>query len=937
MKKIFLLIAVCFCALITNAQVPLQINGILKDSTGYTVIGAAIKLTSPQDTLSAITDVDGKFTFRNLKSKQGSIAITALGYKTLTRRYNFGELTSITLSEITLTNDSKMLSEVIVDGTPDVVVKEDTLQYRADQYKLKDNALAEDLLKKLPGVEVDRDGNVTTQGKQITRVRVNGKDFFGGDVKTATQNLPADILENVQIIDDYGDQANLTGVKDGEPEKILNFNIRPDRNKGYLTRGTVGAGDKERYQASVFAAKFNNTQQISVLANLNNTNANIFNLTGSGSGGRRGQSVGGAGGFNSSGLTDVKSIGINYRDQWSSKVTAYGSYSVFGRDNEVESSTFQKNLGNVNNQNTTIDNNREVNSISNNINHRFDFNIEYKIDTLNYLKLTPRVNFSTTDKTENATFQILRNDFLSSDGSYVDITDSRSPNLGADVLFNHRFAGTKRNLSLSGYFNTSSSKNSQDYLNRSLEFGNAPIPAAESLYQKQLIDNDNTSNNININTSYIEPLSKTKSLEFNYEYGFNKIDNSRTVLSSNQESSTPALDNNLSNDYNYSFITNRVGLNYRVRQEKFNYTLGMGIQPSVLKGESLTRNTSTKNNAFNIFPSARFQYKFSRTKEFNINYNGRSNQPSYNQLQPVTDNSNPQFPVVGNPNLEAEFTSRINLRYNSSNPTTGNTFFSNFNVNFTKDKIVTSTRSINNNSSTNKAIQERGFTNADGYYTINGFYSYSKQLQDKKYVFGLRGMANYNNNISFVDDEKNTGRNIVLSQRLQLQIQPNSWLEIVPSVNYTYNRNNNTISKTSNTEIHTWSTAFDSKIYFTKTFLWGTQADKSFNRGYANISANPFIINTYLEKQFFKGNTGALRLTAFDLLDESTAISRISNENYTLDSRSNRLSRYFMLTFTMRINKFAGKNTTQPETGGERRYNREGGPGSGGRGPVGGF
>src|SRR5690606_33517378 len=233
----------------------------------------------------------------------------------------------------------------------------------------------------------------------------------------------------------------------------------------------------------------------------------------------------------------------------------------------------------------------------------------------------------------NSDFRILRNDVLFSEGNYIDINDSKNPNLGADVLYNHRFAGTSRNLSISAYLNTSTSNTNQDYLNKSLEYGNDPISAAENLYQRQLINNDNSSNNININTSYIEPLSKTKSLEFNYEYGFNKIDNNRTVLNSNLETEEPVLNADLSNEYSYSFTTNRIGLNYRVRQEKFNYTLGMGVQPSILKGESVTRNTSTRNTAFNIYPSARFQYKFSRSKEFNINYNGRSNQPGYNQLQ----------------------------------------------------------------------------------------------------------------------------------------------------------------------------------------------------------------------------------------------------------------------------------------------------------------
>ncbi|ADY53510.1 hypothetical protein Pedsa_2971 [Pseudopedobacter saltans DSM 12145] len=916
---------------ISLAQTPIEVSGILKDSTGLTVISAAIKLYSRQDTLSAVSDVDGKFTIRNVKNKNFTLNITALGFKPFAKAYNYSSsnTNTIHLGSITLSSDVRLLSQVTVDGTPDVVVKEDTLQFRADQYKLKDNALAEDLLKKLPGVEVDRDGNVTTQGKQVTRVRVNGKDFFGGDVKTATQNLPADVLQNVQIIDDYGDQANITGVKDGEPEKILNFTIRPDRNKGYLTRGTVGVGDKERYQASVFAAKFNNNQQISVLANLNNTNANIFNLTQQG-GGRRGGRSGGGNFNSSSGLTDVKSFGLNYRDQWSEKVTAYGSYSIFGRNNAVESTTLQENLATANNNFTTVDNNKEVNSKTENINHRFDFNIEYKIDTLNYLKFTPRVTFSTTDKTENSNFNILRNDVLSSEGNYVDITDSRTPNLGADFLFNHRFAGTTRNLSLSAYLNTSSSNSGQDYLNKSLEY-NDPISAATSLYQRQLIDNDNSTNNININTSYIEPLSKTKSLEFNYEYGFNKIDNNRTVMNTDVETDAPIYDPNLSNNYNFSFTTNRFGLNYRAREEKYNYTLGLGLQPSVLKGESITRNTSTRTTALNIYPSARFQYKFSRSKEFNINYNGRSNLPSYNQLQPVTDNSNPQFPVVGNPNLGAEFNNSVNIRYNNSNITTGNTFFTNFNFNLTKDKIVSTTNTPSAGSATN-AIQERGYTNANGYYSLNGFYAYNRQLKDKKYVFGLRGMANYNNNISFINNEKNIGRNLVLSQRLQIQIQPKEWLEIVPSINYTYNTNDNTISKNANRQVHTWATAFDSKIYFTKTFLWGTQADKSFNRGYGSIGANPFIINTYLEKQFFKGNTGALRLTAFDLLDESTAISRTVDPAYILDSRSNRLSRYFMLTFSMRINKFAGNSSM----GGENRERYRGGdrgPGGYGGGP----
>lgn len=929
-------ILIFFVSIITignvNAQSLYEVKGILKDSTGQTIIGATVRLISSEDTISTATGIDGDFLIKKVKSPDFSLHINALGYKPFIKNYKFSDpKEKITLQPIVLMNDAKLLKELIVDGTPDVVVKEDTLQYRADQYNLRENALAEDLLKKLPGVEVDRDGNITAQGKQITKVRVNGKDFFGGDVKTATQQLPADILQNVQIIDDYGDQANITGIKDGDPEKILNFVIKADKNKGYLTRGTVGVGDKDRYQASVFAAKFNNNQQLSLLANLNNINANIFNLTQDGGGERRGPGGGGFS-FSPSGLTDVKSIGLNYRDQWSQKLTVYGSYSVFGRNNTLTTSRFKENIMGGN----TIDDDRNSNSETNNVNHRFDFNLEYQIDSLNYLKVTPKITFSTNDLTDASAFTIYRNELLSSDGNSTNNNNGKSPNLGADILYNHRFAGTKRNISVSAYLNSVALKSEQDYLNKSIEYGISPINTVKDLYRRQLIENDNETNNINVRTSYIEPLSKTKSLELNYEYGYNNINNTRTVLNTDDELQIPSYDQSLSDDYKYSFTTNRIGVNYRVRQEKFNYTLGFGLQPSILKGKSYTRDTYVKNTALNVFPSLRFQYKFSRSKDFNINYNGRSKLPSYNQLQPITDNSNPQYPVVGNPNLNAEFTNRINIRYNSSDINTGNTFFSSLNFRFTKDKIVSVTKTQNMSSA--EAIQERSYTNANGYFTVNGFYSYNRQLKDKKYVFGLMGTANYNNNISFVDDAKNTAKNWILSQRLQIQILPKEWLEIVPSASYTFNTTNNTINTRSNTEIHTWSTAFDSKIYFTKTFLWGAQADKNFNRGFNNISQNPFIINTYIEKQFFKGNVGALRLTAFDLLDENTAISRTVADNYILDSRSNRLSRYFMLTFTMRLNKFAGTSNPVDERNNEnmKQRFREGAPKGGGR-PGGGF
>ncbi len=926
MKKLILLLLCSFIFHALKAQSNIEVSGIVKDSTDNAVIGAAVKIATSTDTLSALTNTDGIFVFNNIKSSQFLITITALGYQPVKKRFLFDPTsTRLVLDPVILSNDSKMLNEVVVNGTPDVTVKEDTLEYRADAYKLQPNALTEDLIKKLPGVEVDRDGNITAQGKAVTKVRVNGKDFFGGDVKTATQQLPADLLEKVQIVDDYGDQANITGVKDGDPEKVLNLVIRPDKNKGYIIRGTVGGGDQDRYQASVFAASFNNAQQLSAVANLNNTNANIFNLVQSGGGGGRGRGGFGGGGFGGGGdgLTDVKSIGLNYRDEWSKKITAYGSYSFSYRDNTTISNSLQSSVGKDGGGNEIIINNsNDGNANTTNNNHRFNFNIEYKIDSLNYLKLQPNFSYSSNDGGSFSNFDILKNSTPSSMGLENSSNSSNTPNYGFEALYNHRFGAKPRNLSLNAEYSSNVYKQDQDVTNDSKYFTQS---GQTDLYQRLLTNNDNNNDNLRLRVSYTEPLTKTNALEFNYSYGLANIDNNKQVLKNlDSLNNNFVQDLNQSNIYNYKYTTNRFGANFRVNQKKYNYTIGLAVQPSLLEGTSTSRGLNTHRSTINIFPTGRYTYKFARTRELNISVDGRSNQPNYSQLQPVADSSNIQFPTIGNPNLDAEFNTRVNLRYNNFDLASGNVFFSNISFNTTNNKIVNNI--LSSPAGEKNVIQTTTYANADGYYTINGFYAFSKPFKEKAYVIGLRGFANYNNNISLLDGEKNIGKNYVLNQRLNFQINPKTWLEVTSSASYSWNQTRYTLNDRNNSTVNTWSLSYDHKIYFTKSLLWGASLDKNFNSGYNSTSSNPLIINSYLEKQFFKGNTGALRFQAFDLLDQNTSITHTVTDNYTLDSQSNRLSRYFMLTFTMKFQKFAGSNTTIPDNLGgerERRYRRD--------------
>jgi hypothetical protein len=915
----FFLLLFVFSTSKVLAQESKSVKGTLQDSTGLSIISATIKLISSNDTLYSASDAEGNFTFNSVKSNQFKLEINSLGYENINKEFQFrSNQNTLDLGKIVMATGSHVLKEVNIEGSPLIVVKEDTLEYRAKDYNLKENAITEDLLKKLDGVEVDKDGNVKAQGEAITRVRINGKDFFGGDVKTATKNLPAEVIERIQIIDDYGDQANLTGNRSGDPERILNIQISPDRNKGDFGTFRVGGGSEERYQGTASYNSFTESRQFSALGNLNNVNAPLFDFQTRGGGARRNRGGGGfGGGFGGggrNGLTNVGSIGINYRKTlFDEKLTTYGNYSYGHSDNNTLSNALNK----YDYQDTVITDSQLSNQNTIGNNHRFDWNFEYKPNDRDYFKLSPTFSINNNEAASNNNGNISTNGILDNIVTKQNTSNSKSPDVGISGLYNRRLNDKGRNLFVDFSINNSKTEQDRDEIVSSLSYVSSQEDP-DSLYQRQLIDLNNKRLNGGFSISYTEPLSDKSGLEFNYNYNFANYDNSRIAFDSQIDgTTTPNLDN--SNVYDYTFNTNRFSLTYRYRGEKMNYSLGASAQPSLLKGtiETGGNNMVIKRNAVNYAPVARFEYKFSRTQGLNINYNGRSSEPSFSQLQPIRDISNPQFPVTGNPNLDAEFIHSIRIRYNNFNTQTGTTFFAFLDGSKTDNKIVSNRVSLP--SELYGRVQETTFLNTDGFYSTRGFYNLSRAFNKRKYVISANGAANFTNNVSFVDSEENVAKNWILSQGFNFQVNLSDWLEVMPGINYTFNTTKNTISSRPTQNVSTWAMNLNSKVYIIPTLLWGVELSKMSNNGYSsNIAANPLIINTYIEKEFFKGKQGAVRLHAFDLLDEQVNVSRTVTENSILDNRSNRLSRYFMLSLTYKFQKFAGVNAS-PDSGHEWR------------------
>ncbi len=932
-KAFFALFVLITCSLSGFSQTSRQVKGTIQDTTKQAVIGATVSIFNGRDTVKVSSRADGSFLFTNIKFSRFSIRVSSLGYRTTVGKYEFNDgAEPISVPAITLREEAKALDAVTVTAARSVIIKEDTIEYRASDYKLPANSVTEDLLKKVPGLDVDKDGNVSAQGKSVTKVRVNGKDFFGGDLQAATKNLPADLIERIQIIDDYGDQANLTGSRNGDAEKIINITIRPDKNKGFFGNGVAGLGrdlqtpDGERHQLAVNASYFNNAKQMSVLGNMNNTNTNLFNFGGGGGnggngggnfgggggggnfgggggGGNRGGGGGmGGGGFNNSGIADAGAVGFNYRDAWSKKLTSYGSYSYSNTDRDGISNVFQRNTyssGDITSNSTTTSN-------TVGINHRFNWNFEYQADSLNFVKFSPSINYSKTDalskngfvQDPNTAFKVNAADQVTNSNS-----SSKTPNIGGNLLLNHRFRHPGRNVSLNLSINSGQNKGDQetDFASKYYSYVTG-LPVKDSV-SHQMIRTDNTSLNSTSRFLYIEPVGKHSTLEANWNYSRASYDNKRETY--DLLKSDVRVDS-LSNLYKYTFTTNNFGLTYRFTESKYNYSLGISAQPTLLEGESVSRGINSRRTGFNFVPIARFAYKFSRTKEFNVNYFGRSNEPSFQQIQPVADRSNPNNPIIGNPDLNAEFNHTLTIRFNNTSPVTGKSLFTNLNMNYTNNKIAINTVRVTN--ADNTLTQETRYVNVKGYYTYGGYYSYSLPFSDRKFIFTYAGSGNASNNISYSNSEKNIGKNRIITQRLRLQINPTVGFELTPQARFTYNSTRNSLATAgTGNDIKTYELSTEGKFTFLKSMVLNIDYNKNINTGYSSsLSQNPQILNAYLEKQFFKDKRATLRIQGFDLFNENTGINRSLNGISTIDTRSNRLGRYFMMSFTVRLQKFAG-------------------------------
>ncbi|WP_291402527.1 outer membrane beta-barrel protein [Daejeonella sp.] len=849
------------------------VKGMVQDSTGTPLTGTLIKLKWGKDSVATAVDLDGNFSFNNVKWTEFNLSAAFLGFETFMKTYKITSGNSLIIPTITLKTSSNTLNEVVISAITSIKIGEDTVSFNAAAYPVRQGDAVDEVLRKLPGVKVDVDGNVTNQGQAITKIRINGKDFFGTDVATAIKNLPADIIKNLQFIDDYGDQARLTGIKTGEPEKILNLIIQEDKKKGYSLRMSTGRGNEDRYNNYIRANTFKNDQQISFDGTINNSNTR--------------------GGGN--GITTTKAFNTNYRNDWGKKYSADAAYSFSNRSNNTLTKTFTQNFL----ENFTRSENAFTNNSSLNLSHEFTGNLEYKPDTINYFKLSPRLTFNDNNSNNSGLYDI-EQEALITERTNESGTDAKSLNLSTNLFYNHRFAKKGRSMSFRGNFNLSDGQNFRNVLNNYLITQNGKD---STRIQNQVIDNVNDNLSLWANISYMEPIAPKNFVELSYSRSYS---NTNTTRETNDVlNSVSTFNPELSNDYEYSFTTNRFGLNYRFIEDKFNYTLGVNAQPALLEGRNLSRGIDTRNETFNIIPTARLSYKFSKQQALQVNYWGRNNQPGFLQLQPITDNSNLQNTVTGNPDLDPEFVHSFNARYNQSDWDKGHILYANIAFNQTQNKIVTTKVQV-----PNTINQVTSYINTNGFYTAQGDYSYGVPFAERKFTITYSGRGSFNNNVAFIDQAKNIAKNFVVQQELEFEVDIENVIDVELETSYSINTTKYSQESFTDRKTNTFQFVLRGRNYFFKDLTLGYDLRKTINSGFDNsIVRNPTILRLYTEYRFMKADVGAIRFEAFDIFNQNTGISRDVFDNIIIDRQVNRLGRYFMLSFNLRLNKFGGRSS----------------------------
>ncbi len=919
-----------------------RISGSVIDASDNSpVMEAAVQVLSLPDSTMVTgqsTDANGRFSI-NIRPGNYALKVSFVGYVPDIRRVSItSSRPNVNIGQVKLQMDIVMLeSAVVVAQAPEVTAVDDTLVYNTSAYRVPEGSALEELVKKLPGAEVDDDGKITINGKEISKIMIDGKEFFSDDPNIAMKNLPVNIIDKIRAYDKQSDMARITGIADGEEETVLDLSIKPGMNHGFFGNVDGAYGTEDRYSAKLLANYFNGKNQLTFIGSANNVNDNGF--------------PGGGGGFRrqENGLTAIKMLGVNFATE-NETFKSEGSVNFNYKDVDqiskqssetfvsTESSSFKNVMDNARNKTTNL---------------TADAFMEWKPDTMTTLILRPRIQYGKTDNSDSensytfneepgySTDELFATDdvtSLVSEASIVNkvVKSSLQKNdditVGGSVILNRRLNSDGRNITFRGRYNYTNSSSEQFSISETEYFQQTDEERFETL--KRYIQTPTKTSEYSARLTYSEPIFKGGFLQFGYNFQYRHSTTDRSTYDMpddweiNDGTDEGTLNSDLTKSAIYNYYNHEVDVSFRWIREKMHFNVGMSFQPqrSTLSYAQGDYQVDTVRNVFNYTPTLDFRYRFSKTSQLRIRYRGSSSQPNMTDLLPISDDTDPLNVTVGNPGLKPTFTNSLRAEYNAFNTETQRGVFSFFNFQNVLNDI--SNRRVYNEST-------GGYTttpeNINGNWSLSGVVGGNIALKNKKYTINTFTRANYQNIVGYIssdeattDSDKNTTKRLSLGERLRGTYR-NDWWEISLNGSLDYTHSRNSYQSSNNMDTYQFSYGASTNINLPWNMSISTDLSQNSRRGYTDDSMNrdELIWNAQISQSFLKGNAATVSVQFYDILKNQSNISRTISAAMRQDTEYNAIYSYCMVHFVYRLNLFGGK---QPQGRG---------PGFGGEGPRG--
>ncbi|MDD2312171.1 MAG: TonB-dependent receptor [Petrimonas sp.] len=907
MKRFVLFIGLLLIGVSIFAQNNGRITGkIVDQETKEPVAQANVRILHQKDSLylnGVASDQEGNFAI-SVPYGNYIIHVTYVGHHDLFRNVTISNTNrTANLGSVELGTDNILLDAAVVTAkAAEIVVRGDTVEYNADSYKVTESAILEDLLKKMPGIEIDSEGKITVNGREIKKIMVDGEEFFSTDPKVASKNLPAKMVEKLQVLDRRTDMAQMTGFDDGEEETIINLMVKPGMKEGLFGNAFVGYGTKDRYEGNAMVNYMKDKNQYTVLGGFNNTNNAGFSdlassMFGSGGGGGRRMFFGGR-----SGITTSGNAGFNFSQQFTNKLKLGGNLRYGNTDNNTLSKTHTQNI--LSSGNTLEDENNSSNNYSQNFN--MDLRLEWTPDTLTRIIFNPEGSVYNNRRTELSDFltttETLEDSINYGDSRYNSTGDGKNLSARLDVS---RTLGKKgRILSVQLRGGMSDSENEGTNLSNTFYNGTKP----DDLIDQRFV-NTNDSKNWRGYVSYVEPLGNNNAIQFAYQYRQNISGSDKDTRVKDESGNYTVLDEQYSKRLENNFTNQEIEFNFQSVRQKYDYTIGFSVQPSSSQSKTFIGDNKISDftrDVVNYAPMAQFNYRWTRQHNLRLRYFGNTDQPSVTQLSPVVDVSNPLNITYGNPDLNPSFEHRLNLRYQNFNPEKNRSMGFFGDIRYLTNDIVSSTMTDRET-----GRRETTYENVTGNWNANGRMMMNIPLKNIRFSVFSMSFASYNHANGFSNLEKNLSRRLNLGETLGLNYR-SDLIDFGIRGNISYNKVKNSLEGQRDQEFLNYGGNANTTLYLPWDMSIESDINYSTNSGYSDgFTQDEWLWNASIQKQLFKQKNGTIRLKIYDILQQRSNISRSVTSNYIRDTTTNTLTTYFMVHFVYRFNIFKNGATRE--------------------------